>query len=76
VDEEMSYSSQWVAMTPDLETFKKLRQLKFKPSINFKRKIPVWTDKYSNLASVVTFENLASDIKEFTPFDWSFDLGI
>jgi tetratricopeptide (TPR) repeat protein len=73
-----AYASRWVALTRDAQTFEKLTsQLKWNRDVSYKttKDIRPWTDKYSNLLSIFVFQNLSSQIKDFQPFYWSFDLN-
>jgi spermidine synthase len=64
--------TEWVALTWDYQVFKKLVSgLKWgfaqPPGL---KKIRPWTDKYTNLLSVLRLDWLLEQLKNFTPFYW------
>jgi len=68
-----AFASSWVAVTRDPGTFLRLvRKLKWHDMRRDRRikKIRPWTDDYSNIATVLEYDNIASHIKEFRPFYW------
>lgn len=66
-------SSTWAAMTWDRELDNILSsKLKWKKEVTDLRikKVRPWTDKYSNIATIIKINNLINQIKSFTPFYW------
>lgn len=68
---EPALASDWIAFTWDEKVFQKLiSQLNWdKAYAQGKPKRP-WTDKYSNISSILKLKSIVSGIKYFTPFYW------
>lgn len=72
-DLEDSWISNWVALTWDYTGYKKLVSLFHWGKLSskaFKKKILPWTDKYTNIVSVIKLNDLFNEVKEFQPFSW------
>ena len=69
--EKFALFSQWVAFTWDEQVFQKLIfQFNWNKSyVHAKLRRP-WTDKYSNISSVLKLKDIVSGLKYFTPFYW------
>jgi spermidine synthase len=67
------FASKWMALTWDRQIHQKLvSQLQWKenaadPKMEMLRP---WTDKYSNIPSVMQLNTFVNSIKKFTPFSW------
>lgn len=67
------YATKWMALTWDKQIHQTLiTELKWtdrtaeSAKINFRP----WTDKYSNIPSIIKIDSLINSIKNFTPFSW------
>ncbi len=65
--------SKWIALTWDRQSkYSLISQLQWKenaPDVKMKTLRP-WTDKYSNILSIISMNTFVNSIKTFTPFSW------
>jgi hypothetical protein len=67
------FESKWMALTWDRQIHQTLvSQLQWKESSTDPKmkKLRPWTDKYSNIPSVMALHTFVNSIKNFTPFSW------